>query len=148
MCFPLNGLEFCMFLYHIYSDLWKKVQKRIFIYFIWIKDEGKKCYKVWFVKRSCVIVIYEKFYTLYRNAMHIWRPTFKPCYQQPNVNHMFTIYGLYVDYILTIYKFYFDKIIKSILYCKNMANSLIFLCNGIEIIFIEILNELGHTPYL
>lgn len=58
------------------------------------------------------------------------------------------IYGLYVDYILTIYKFYFDKIIKSILYCKNMANSLDFLCNGIETIFIEILNELGHTPHL
>lgn len=29
-----------------------------------------------------------------------------------------------------------------------MENSLNFLCNGIETIFIEILNELGHTPSL
>ncbi len=47
---------------------------------------------------------------------------------------------MYVDYILIICRFYFEKN-KNKLYCKNMENSLNFVCNGIETIFIEILNE-------
>jgi hypothetical protein len=88
MCKPLN-----------------KVHEWIFICFNWTRYEKIIYVKVWFIKQSCAIGIYPIFYIFYHktkwqldgkdNAMYIWRPILKPCYQQP-----------YMDYMLTPYHYY------------------------------------------
>jgi hypothetical protein len=57
----------CMFLLYMYKPL-KKGQEWIFIV-SFEQDMRKNIYvKVWFVKQSSIIVIYQKFYTFYHKT--------------------------------------------------------------------------------
>jgi len=79
-----------MFLKKICVNLWKKF-KNEFSFISYEQDMRNRIYdKVWFVKQSCVIVIYPNFYTFYHKAkwwldakddgMSFGKPRFKPCY--------------------------------------------------------------------
>jgi hypothetical protein len=68
MGFPLNGLEFFVFLYYICVNVWKKFKNK-FPFVSFEQDMKKIIYvKIWFVKQSCGIAINPNFCTFYHKA--------------------------------------------------------------------------------